>query len=315
MSLPEHDPAIPRTMKDEISTSNHHYIPRFYLRGFTNDEGLLYLYDKRTGHIKVTGPGGAFFEIHGNTGFLQRKETGEKHWTDMAEHLLAGLDTSLAGCLAIIRDTNAKMNVMGSPVVIAVVKQLIHFLYWRTPSNKAKLDRLLATVPFKDLGFGIFSKNRKRQREAEQLLATIDVWRKCAPALIATARHLSNYRQDNNADWGIYYGEENHYLVTDNPVLLTSYTGPESLEKDLLFPLAGNMLAISRPGSKKHGVDLEYREKLDIVLFQQAERYVASSKKGYLLHILENVAEYSRNGNGWEEQLKAEVLGAFLTQE
>jgi len=302
-------------MPDEISTHDHHYIPKFYLKGFTDDRGMLYVYDKQSGRIRSTAPAGAFYEKHGNTGFIQHPETGEKHWTDLAEHLMARLDSSLADCLQIIKETDATINAMASPLVVEAVKQLIHFLFWRTPVNKARLDELLATMSFSDLGFGIFDENGKRFINTEKLMTTIDLWRKCSPALIATARSFSTYKENNISDWGIYYQAKNHYLVTDSPILLKSYSGPGSLERGLLFPLTGNMLAIACGGKKKERVDPMYREQLDIVLFQQADRYVGSSKREYLLHIIDKVRYYSEDGEGWEAKLREHVLQAYLAGE
>ncbi|MDB5277905.1 MAG: hypothetical protein JWR61_2860 [Ferruginibacter sp.] len=50
-------------------SSRHHYIPQFLVSGFTNTDGLLYLYDKQKDEIfkKPRSPKSVFFEIDRNT--------------------------------------------------------------------------------------------------------------------------------------------------------------------------------------------------------------------------------------------------------
>lgn len=312
MNIPEHDPKVPRTIEDDILSSNHHYIPKFYLKGFTNPSGKLFVYDKQTNRIRQTTPAGAFYEKHGNKGYIQNPETGERHWTDLAERLFGGMETSLAGALAIIRGTDATINAMATPAVVDAIKQLIHFLFWRTPVNRDKLDAILHTYSFKDFGFGIFNEKGTRDPNVEKLMTTIDLWRKCSPAMLASARSFSRYHQDNNTHWCIYYQAMNHYLVTDNPVLLRSYADPSSMEDELFFPLAGDQLAIAGAAPKKDRADPKVREQLDVLFFQQAAGYVASSKKEYLSHIADAVQFYASDGPGWEAELKIHVFQHFI---
>jgi len=50
-------------------SSRHHYIPRFLINGFTNAEGMLYVYDKKKDEIgkRQRSPKSVFFEIERNT--------------------------------------------------------------------------------------------------------------------------------------------------------------------------------------------------------------------------------------------------------
>src|SRR5690606_32502588 len=50
-------------------SSRHHYIPRFLLNGFTNSDGLLYIYDKQKDEIlkRPRPPKSIFFENDRNT--------------------------------------------------------------------------------------------------------------------------------------------------------------------------------------------------------------------------------------------------------
>jgi hypothetical protein len=279
VELPSHDPNIPRTMEDDITTSEHHYIPKFYLKGFTDSNGMLYRYDKQRDSIRYIAPGSIFKEDNLNTGILKHPDTGEMHFWDLPEHLFSKLDTKLADALAILRQTDATINIMASPAVVDTVKHLIHFLFWRTPANKDYLNKLIDEKTFGDIGFGFFDAKGNRITEWEEKMKDIDLWRKLYPALIASGRKYSAFQKNNPVDWGVYYMNWDHSLTTDNPIVLKSFDGPASLEGNLLFPLSVNMLVVAVEGEKNKSLPAIIREQIDVLLFHQAQRYIACPKR------------------------------------
>lgn len=312
MELPKHDPNIARTMEDEIRSSKHHYIPRFYLKGFTDGNDMLYRYDKVTHDIKYVGRKGVFWEENLNTGAITHPETGEMHLWDFPEHFFAGMDSILAEPLEVIRNTDATTNIMDNPDVVDIVKQLIHFLFWRVPANRDHLNKVIDGTTFGDLGFGFFDSNGKRLKEWEETMKDVDLWRKLYPALIASSRQHSTFKKNNDIDWGVYYMTWNHSLTTDNPVVLNSFEGPGSLEADLLFPLSVNMLAVAIQGKKKSRLPAIVREQIDVLLFQQAERYIACPKREYIVHIKDKMENfYSPQAENWVELLKEQIFNTL----
>ena len=53
------------------ASKRHHYLPRYYLKGFTNSDNRFFVYDKEEERIFVSSPGAAFFENNLNTVTLQ----------------------------------------------------------------------------------------------------------------------------------------------------------------------------------------------------------------------------------------------------
>ncbi|MCK5214372.1 MAG: DUF4238 domain-containing protein [Candidatus Omnitrophica bacterium] len=51
-------------MKLQKPKKRHHYIPVFYLKGFTNKEGILYVYDKDRDPVFESSPEGIAYENH-----------------------------------------------------------------------------------------------------------------------------------------------------------------------------------------------------------------------------------------------------------
>jgi hypothetical protein len=41
---------------------NHHYLPRHYLKGFTDERGMFYIYDKQKDMLFLSNPDSTFFE-------------------------------------------------------------------------------------------------------------------------------------------------------------------------------------------------------------------------------------------------------------
>ena len=52
-------------------SKKHHYLPRYYLKGFTNNDNHFYVYDKQTDNIFLSSPDDTFFENHLNTATLR----------------------------------------------------------------------------------------------------------------------------------------------------------------------------------------------------------------------------------------------------
>ncbi len=79
-----------------VQSKKHHYIPRFYLDGFTNDSSKYFVYDKEADKIWETNPTNSFAENHRNTGALPNLDAGTTSFSDAAEAMLAHLDSMAA---------------------------------------------------------------------------------------------------------------------------------------------------------------------------------------------------------------------------
>ena len=50
------------------ASKRHHYLPQFYLKGFVNNIGRYYLFDKDKEEIRESTPSNSFYQNHRNTG-------------------------------------------------------------------------------------------------------------------------------------------------------------------------------------------------------------------------------------------------------
>jgi hypothetical protein len=86
-------------------SKKHHYIPRFYLKGFTNRENRYFVYDKQNDKLWQSSPENSFLENHRNTGIFENPETKEVHEIYLAEELLSRFEDRAAKALAQLKDS------------------------------------------------------------------------------------------------------------------------------------------------------------------------------------------------------------------
>lgn len=119
-------------------SSRHHYLPRFYIKGFANQNGLLWVYDKQKDQIfdRQRSPKSIFFEEDLNIISV------DAQLTDLLETMLAKIDTYFAKpFLKICDETNIdSVNSMENYVYLDI---LVQQLFWRTTNSIDKKNALL----------------------------------------------------------------------------------------------------------------------------------------------------------------------------
>jgi hypothetical protein len=297
-------------MEDDVSSWRHHYLPEFYLKGFTNAGNSLLVYDKKYNRISTKGPGGIFFEPHRNTGILVHPETAEVHKSDLAEHLLADFDREMAIALDKIRSSSPEDNIISIDLLLYEVRMLTQSIFWRSPANDALLNKVIDEFSFEDLGFGIFDDKGNPYVEWEERFKAIDLWRKFYPAFLMLASFKYKYAKRNDDRWKLYYLPDDYHITSDNPLVLFDYQDLSSLQQELLFPVLKNILLVS---TKKHPPPILpnlFSAKLDLLIFDQASRFVAGPNEGYLKFLVQEVNRHSKRTRGYE-QLKEDVFSYF----
>lgn len=187
------------------NSKKHHYIPRFYLKGFTDKEINFFIYDKHEKKIWKSNPGNSFAENHRNTGFAENKETGQVYRSDLAEQILSKFDCRSATALNEIRDSNPSDSILTVTRLYAI-RFFIISTFWRSPANDHLVSKIIDSHSFKDLGFGIFDiESEQRNIEAEKILVNIDLWKKMYPILLPITSFADKFNILNIDNWKVYY--------------------------------------------------------------------------------------------------------------
>jgi len=119
------------------NSSRHHYIPQFYSRGFTSQEGKFYVYDKEKDSIrKGVSPKSVFYEFDRNTITVGERNTyledvGYKQMDDLASKAIRNL-----------RD-NANTDSLHAPENLAGVQFFLLNLFWRIPKTDYAFEDLI----------------------------------------------------------------------------------------------------------------------------------------------------------------------------
>ncbi len=291
-----------------MNSKKHHYIPRFYLKGFTNDRSSFYVYDKKIGKMWLSNPDSAFTENHRNTSVMEHLETKEVMRTDLPEEMLAYFDNKAAKVIQEVRNSKPE-EIFFTPERLHEIKLFIMTTFWRTPANDHLREDIIAKSTFEDLGFGFYDKDGVRNEEIEALIKDTDLWRKTYPALLPISGTLKKNNETKNDQWRIAYRTSNIHLVTDNPIILKEYSGFGSFQKDLIAPLTSKHLLIVTEKISANSLAPVFSLQTDLLLYHRATRYVASADESYLKFIVDESTKL--NNPGWENLLLESIFGHF----
>jgi hypothetical protein len=292
-------------------SKKHHYIPRFYLKGFTDKENKYFVYDKNTGNIYRSNPENTFAENHRNTAIIEDQNTKELRKMDLAEHMLSRFDSKAASALHDIVNSSPEDSIL-SPERLYAIQFLIFSVFWRTPINDGLRNAIIKNLSFKDLGFGIFDeKTGKRHIETEEMLRGLDAWVKLYPALLPISSFTKKFNKINKDEWRIYYHKTDLHIITDNPIIFhKEFKDLSSLQEELIVPLSSKILLIATKKTKPKNLPPIFNLQVDLLLFHQAGRYAASSDKTHLEFLAKTSKEYLTNP-GWSEKLKETIFNHF----
>lgn len=285
----------------------HHYIPRFYLKGFTNERNSYFVYDKRNEVFFKSSPENTFFENHRNTGNIINQQTGESETSDLPETMLSYFDGKIAGPLATIRNSQLGDDVLTADVLYEIM-MLMHSIFWRSPANDALREELIRNASFKELGFGIFDNQGKRSPDLEAVMKSVDLFTKTYSSLLPVSAFVGKNYTANYEDWRLYYASNDFHIVTDNPVIYKNVAGFSTLHHDVIFPLSSRILLVA---SKKFIKQFDWKMlfMIDLYLFANAQRFIACKDEAYLNELVKRHEDTVNQGG--LSQLKNTIFSMF----
>jgi hypothetical protein len=267
------------------SSTKHHYLPRHYLDGFTNNENSFFVYDKQADNIFPSNPDAAFFENNLNTVTLPTGDT-----SDFMEELYTHMENRSWGALDRIRKSTHK-----TPIELMDKMHLflfLSFLYWRLPSNMEYVEKLSEDA-FTDNNefdyFRLVKKNGERvPKEVTEIIKNSEAFRKSFKLIIPFVPFYKDKdwasRMDN---WRfLYTGDaKSWYIVGDNPIIPRTENSQDFVNclKEFVFPVSGKILlinAIKAPINKV--LPPEFAVDFNAAIIQKSQRFVACQNKSFL---------------------------------
>ena len=136
-------------------SKKHHYLPRKYLKGFTDKNNGFWVYDKKEKKIFKSSPDSTFFENNLNTINFSNQES-----SDFLEDLYTNLENQSWKSFDRIISSNKN-----NPIQDLDKMNLLFFLlclHQRLPANKNYIQKISNKLNFGDIGpFSIKMKNDK----------------------------------------------------------------------------------------------------------------------------------------------------------
>lgn len=283
------------TMRNNAS-KRHHYLPRYYLKGFTNGDNKFFVYDKEKDRIFVSSPDTAFFENNLNTVKLP-----SGHSSDFLEDMYTEIENQSWGPLDRVRESTCK-----TPIALLDKMHLfvfLSFLYWRLPSNIAYVERL-SEKAFVDGGefdyFRLVNESGQRApKEVTEILKNSQAFKKTFRQIIP---FIPFYK---DRDWAtrlerwrfLYTGDGKSWDIVGDSAIITKGDNERDFVNclnEFMFPVSGKILLINIDKPLNRDLPPEFTIEFNTGIIQQARRFVACQNKGFLEALIKHYKFYSQ---------------------
>ncbi|WP_165735068.1 DUF4238 domain-containing protein [Pseudoalteromonas sp. C8] len=272
-----------------MNSVNHHYVPKFYLQGFTSDNGRLQVYNKtlckfeRDKHTPKT----VLFEKNLNTIKMKGK------LTDDLEKLYGYIETRFSEYVSLIRSRKINDEIISKEGIL-LIKQYIAFQFWRLPCYDAYADEYIASLDLSKFGEKLIINENYvgKTKNIKEMLKSDSGFKHYFRCFILplisfdfTLKYddLSKwkYHQINDSGW-------NNLPCSDNPLLIENLTGVHSFNTKIIFPVSNTQLISYSPDAiKSRTFDATFSAKLCMLIYAQANKYFIGTNKEQMEKVID----------------------------
>ncbi len=218
----------------------HHYLPEFYLKGFTNDNGRLSIYDCKKKHIKKGeyAPSTHFREEKRNTIKIEDDET------DFLEEFYSLLDNRHSELLQYIQKSNKCPEL--SQEQMMMLQEFVLATFWRLPKNDEYYTNEFSKDPIFTKAFKIIKKDTGLEVENDETkkIKSSEAFIKGVRGLAQFTSILAATKSFDFNNWRITYHPTGLNICSDNPIIVRDDTVKNILETDFIIPLTKHHLLI-----------------------------------------------------------------------
>lgn len=277
------DPIINSKYRPEKFSKRHHYLPIFYLKGFTNTEGTFHVYDKVSGKIlENQKPDSKYFEKHLNN----YRYDGEIKFS-LEEAYFTPQDTRTAPLFAKIRDESFKPDDLTSLEKFELISFLMS-LYWRLPGTNTKAVELMKKEGVSNRFIG-FTKNGERLSDEEMpdirdTFLNDEQSQRYYKTIIPISDGAMEELYNLHDDFHLYtmFHTADPLVIGDNPFLIQNDNfSLNRMIGELVFPLSSSRLLILAPKAPNF-LDTSLAIFTNLSVLHQARRYISCGSKAYL---------------------------------
>jgi hypothetical protein len=259
--------------------SKHHYLPQFYLKGFTNDQGEFLIFSVKEGRFKGGGkwfsPASHFFVVNDNFA------PAEGWADDYLEEIYSANEGRYARILKKIRATDQGFGLNEEEVVW--LNYFAGELFWRVPAQRELISSAASIDRLNQLGVAVIDRRTMRQVQPEKH----EEWLKADPFYFKRLRNVlpaTNYWNMVDCNWpcrAVTFPDPFPAICSDNPVILRHPEKADAFLDDLIFPLAPNKVFFRIKGMRKiFAPNIKFY--VDMLIVLQASEYICCVDQRYI---------------------------------
>lgn len=253
-------------------SSRHHYIPKFYIKGFLNEKGIIYVYDKKTNKIRSREiwPKEILFDWDRNTIYNENDSSSiiEDFWYKW-------LDNYCSNIIETFRESDNTKGLHNIDNVSQLQIFLIH-LMWRIPKFDFVFDYLFENAEKLNSNGELLQFDNDHEKDAFMKLERLKLPNKIV-------KEVSSQMQTGGFYSNLFDIKRDDILLGDYPMVFK--VEPNSFDniiaKELIFPISSKRLWVL---SNKPVLSFDFMQAttLNAIIIEQSVRYVCSPNKDFL---------------------------------
>ena len=259
--------------------SKHHYLPQFYLRGFTNEEGLFLIYLIKEQRFKQNGkffaPASHFFLPDDNTIIIDgvRDDFLEENYSRTEGYVAKAIDK--------IKAVDQNFGLDAAEIVL--LQYFAAELFWRLPAHRSIIESVNNIESLNKLVVAIIDKKTLRPVSS----AAFDAMVKANPAYLKYLRTIlpaNTYLDLIDCTWPghiITFPKEFPAICSDQPIILRYPEKLDVFRDDLILSLAHNKVMFRIKGMKRN-FPVTIKFEIDMLVLMQAKEYVCCVDQAYV---------------------------------
>lgn len=212
---------------DKYKSTIHHYIPKFFINGFVNTDGFLFVYDKKANKIfdNPRSPKSVFYERNRNT-----VQLGYSKSTSFIEDLyFKRLDNDASKVLQYLSDSALSDLDFSIQKMVPFYYFLIS-LFWRIPATDYAVQDIINRMKPIDPNINpeLINKDENFLKVQRQNLA------------FHTVKEIKEFGRNIDSITQVYQFNKDTFVLGDNPILFRSKTSKfsEFMELDKLVSIS-----------------------------------------------------------------------------
>lgn len=258
----------------------HHYLPVFYLKGFTNETGKFLIYDVDKKYFvrnrKEFSPSSYFFKENANT-WIRDDEKDDF----LETKFFSPFDNDISKLFDLIHSSTSENRFSVAENDMPLLQNFVYLMYWRLPHRDKDIEKIFNKEGLKGFALSIQTKDGKQNtstKELEERLKKDSEFKKglhFMMSMVDTVKTI-NCRTPLTIQ---PFMEGLPHVCSDNPVLFQNTLDPKVYEDDFIFPMSGNKFFIRAKRTK--GFSLVFKLMVDTLVFKQAIKYVSFTDERY----------------------------------